>query len=836
VNVYPPRPLIAGRYEVASRPMMGGMGIVYFCVDKQEELPVALKTFRPELMPNRNARDRFLREGTTWIELGSHPHVVRCYQVLTTDVGLETFLVLELVTAEQGKNNASLRSWLIPGQPLPMDQALVFAIQIARGMRFATEKLTGFVHRDLKPENILVGADKLSNWKANRLRVTDFGLAAFLESLDTLPQAAPVEITENKAILHTQLTHGVVGTPLYMAPEQWQHGKVGIYTDVYALGCILIEMLSGNPAAVGKTISELQGMHCEGKLRTLADKVPEQIRKVVRMCSIVDPTARYQLWNDVEIALLDSYEVLTGQKVPDTLSGQQMNRDNRVAVGWSYYSIGHSYVEISKFDLAQRYFERVKSIGQTEDEPVLEAAGLGGKGDVYDLLGQFENAIKCFEQSLVISRTIGDRLGESTSLGYLGKVYRNLGDFQRAIQCFDQSLEIARAIGDVPNQGAALGDLATVYHDMGELHRAIQFCDQALTIAHSIGNLAGESGDLGTLGNIYLKMNEYQRAINSFNESLTISRAIGDQHREGDLLGNLGVAYRHLGELQRALDSFQESLEVARAIGNQQGQSSALNNMGNTYRNLGEVSRAIECLEQSLDISRAINDRASEPRTIFSLALSYAQKSDIARASQLAREAVDLFLALGLREDARHVEDWAAELTKGGEVTSSRQEGQALQMFKAAHQAFRYVRSLDEMRRTAHMYPLMMDPYFMAILEQAVEVSPENRASFGQRVTWLKKIMDEQNPSAAAPARVNVAQAIWDAFNSAGSFEAMQAVVEQYPILIDKGFGFIQAAKENMNQIPPHDRAAVEKRLAWLKQIARKQRPSFFDRLFSKKG
>src|SRR3990172_4677691 len=121
-----PGTLIAGRYEVAGRPLIGGMGIVYLCLDQQTQRPVALKTFRPEYLPDRDTRDRFLREGTMWVDLGDHPHIVRCYTVVQPSASLEVYLVLELVAKEEGRRDASLRSWLTPGKPLPLDQALLF--------------------------------------------------------------------------------------------------------------------------------------------------------------------------------------------------------------------------------------------------------------------------------------------------------------------------------------------------------------------------------------------------------------------------------------------------------------------------------------------------------------------------------------------------------------------------------------------------------------------------------------------------------------------------------------------------------------------------------------
>ena len=223
MNIHPPGTRIAGRYETASRPLMGGMGIVYICNDLQEDRPVALKTFKPEYLPDRAARDRFLREGTAWVDLGAHPHIVRCYDVLYIDP--EVYLVLELVAKEPGREDGSLRSWLTPGIPLPVEQALLFALQIARGMAHATASIPGFVHRDLKPENVLVGADHLSRARVNRVRVTDFGLAAVLQEAsqpvgETAPDDRPGPARD--PLSRTQLTHGIVGTPLYMAPEQWR--------------------------------------------------------------------------------------------------------------------------------------------------------------------------------------------------------------------------------------------------------------------------------------------------------------------------------------------------------------------------------------------------------------------------------------------------------------------------------------------------------------------------------------------------------------------------------------------------------------------------------------
>jgi eukaryotic-like serine/threonine-protein kinase len=154
--------------------------------------------------------------------------------------------VLEQVARPEDKQNASLRLWLIPDQPLPVKQALLFALQIARGMAHAQSVLLDFVHRDLKPENVLVGADTLPGWSVNRLRVTDLGLASVLQEVNSREMTTDPEADNGSAnLLHqAHATRNVVGTPVYMAPEQWTGGELTPATDIYALGLILYERVS----------------------------------------------------------------------------------------------------------------------------------------------------------------------------------------------------------------------------------------------------------------------------------------------------------------------------------------------------------------------------------------------------------------------------------------------------------------------------------------------------------------------------------------------------------------------------------------------------------------
>lgn len=284
-NPKPAKRYIAERYEVVNT-LEGGMGLVYLCRDHFNSELVALKTFKPEFLSHRAARDLFLREGTMWVEIGRHPNVVQAYRVERVGDGSEVYLVLEWIVQPQDKRSPSLRSWLKKGEPLPPEQAILFALHVARGMRFATQKIPGLVHRDLKPENILIGYDGV-------LRVTDFGLASTLSGHSPGSTVGSLDnTTEN--IGRTQLTQGVAGTPLYMAPEQWAHKGLDARADIYALGCILYEMVVGEFAAQGESREDLREIHVDGRIPPLDSALPLPLRQFIERALSVPRERRYR--------------------------------------------------------------------------------------------------------------------------------------------------------------------------------------------------------------------------------------------------------------------------------------------------------------------------------------------------------------------------------------------------------------------------------------------------------------------------------------------------------------------------------------------------------------
>ena len=647
MQIYPPGTRI-GQYETASPPMMGGMGVVYFALDHGNDgHPVALKTFRPELLPDRAARDRFLREGTAWVKLGSHPHIVRCYKVEYIDP--TAFLVLELIAKEQNMPDASLRSWLIPGHLLPLEQALLFALQIARGMQYATEKIPGFVHRDLKPENILVGADKLPGTHINRLRVTDFGLVKSIVDSGVPETTGNVEELKPNQI---QFTRGV-GTPLYMSPEQWRGESVGVFTDLYAFGCMLYEMLVGNFAAEGETIAELQASHCSGRIRALPMNLSRDLLELVTRCLQPNPSNRYRSWNEI-IEILDGrYRLLNGDSLPRFIAYEEENRNELIHTGLSYITIGYAYKDIGQAQKSIQYYEKAMAIGETENQKELMIITLNHMGQSYKALGDLAQAILCYERALSIINEGSDqdatpiRDAKAAVLNNLGFAYGQLGNAWQGIKCSEEALSFYREVGNRHGEESALSNIGTSYMALGDMKRGIEYLEQALTIDREILDRRGEAEDLGSLGDAYRLIGDYQRALEYYENSLLIRHEIGDYLREGVTLSNLGSVYREMGNLERATEHLERALTIMHEIGNDREAGIILCRLGMIYEEIKDLERAIENFQKAKAIFSKAGDKYWEGLTLGNLGNAYKSSGDITRALEYYEQSLLIGHQLG---------------------------------------------------------------------------------------------------------------------------------------------------------------------------------------------
>jgi len=211
-----------GSYEILSFIAAGGMGEVYRARDSQLGREVAIKVLPAEFTQDPERLARFQREAKLLAAL-NHPNIAAIYGLEESD-GIR-FIVLELVDGQ------TLAERLAKG-PRPIEEALEICYQVAEGLEAAHEK--GIVHRDLKPANVKITPE-------GKVKILDFGLAKAFEG-----ETPVADISQSPTLTEEMTKSGVIlGTAAYMSPEQARGKQVDRRADVWALGCLLFELLTG---------------------------------------------------------------------------------------------------------------------------------------------------------------------------------------------------------------------------------------------------------------------------------------------------------------------------------------------------------------------------------------------------------------------------------------------------------------------------------------------------------------------------------------------------------------------------------------------------------------
>ena len=258
-------------FEILGLLGRGGMGAVYLAHDTSLDRKVALKVLAPEVGVDADVVARFVREARAQARL-RHPNVTQIHYI-GEDRGLH-FFAMELVEGPSPSRRVD------NGERVPWAEALEIAIGAAEGFKAAS--LEGFVHRDVKPSNLLVD-------ERGRVQIADFGLVKNVKG-DT-------ELTQQGVI---------VGSPLYMAPEQGRAEEVDHRSDIYSLGCTLYHLITGQPPFSSPSAVAVLSMHVTDRatrIRALVPEAPESIERLVARMMAKDPSERFASYDDLLTAM-----------------------------------------------------------------------------------------------------------------------------------------------------------------------------------------------------------------------------------------------------------------------------------------------------------------------------------------------------------------------------------------------------------------------------------------------------------------------------------------------------------------------------------------------------
>lgn len=279
-------------YRIVEKLGGGGMGEVYKAEDTKLKRPVALKFLKQEYTEDDDSRRRFIREARSASAL-DHNNICTIHQIEETEDG-QYFIVMALCEGQTLKEK-------IARGPLPLDETLEIAVQVAEGLRTAHEK--GIFHRDIKPANIIIS-------ERGEVKIVDFGLAKLAGSL---------KITS---------TGTTMGTLAYMPPEQFSGEEVDHRADIWSLGIILHEMITGKLPFKGDHMASMVNsiLHSEpSPISRARSGVPADLEGIIHKCLEKDPSARYRTTED----LLSELKAEKLRITSDTLTLSKIERLQR---------------------------------------------------------------------------------------------------------------------------------------------------------------------------------------------------------------------------------------------------------------------------------------------------------------------------------------------------------------------------------------------------------------------------------------------------------------------------------------------------------------------------
>lgn len=604
----------------------GGMGEVYEGFDQKLHRRVAIKTIRAEHRLSQSARARFLQEARL-LSAQDHPNICRIYDYI--EEADSDLLVLELIEGET-------LSQAIADATLTRRSKLGIALQIAEALAAAHHG--GVIHRDLKPDNVMVTAleAELS------VKVLDFGLAGSAgsgpESDEGEPDSAAVGETVGQALRQAELTQrGVVmGTLLYMSPEQARGELLTPASDMYSFGLVLQELFTGQKAYGAADREQIWGLAKRGE-SAAPRGLPADLTDLIQRLKRPQPAERLTALSTAQAVrrIIDKPKriarnaiaaaVLLAAAIGVSKYGVDLARERTAAelarqqaeevVEFLSEMLGavNPTQELDARDITVRQVldqASTRMDREFEEQPLVRARLRHTMGVAYQELGFYDQAGPLLEQSLEARRALlEDRHPDvTTSLAALARLRAKTGDYDKALELYE-AVVAARERESPPTPLAvahALNGLAGQLLLSGDYPRSRSLYERSLALYEH--ELPPDDPDISTvlnnLAGLSLRMRQPEVAIPLIERALSAQeRTLGSDHLlVADNLNALGIANGQLGNHESAQQYFERALAIReRALGPDHDLvSSTVTNLAIGYRATGDYQRSRVYYERAL--------------------------------------------------------------------------------------------------------------------------------------------------------------------------------------------------------------------------------------------
>ncbi|MCX6841549.1 MAG: tetratricopeptide repeat protein [candidate division WOR-3 bacterium] len=592
--------VIGQKYEVYGVLGAGGCGIVYLVYDHQTESVYALKTFLDKYLADSQARGRFRKEASVWVDLERHPYLVRAY--LVDEIAGRLFIAVEHIAPdEQGLN--TLEGYL-RRMPPDLAQSLRWAIQCCHGMEYAYSKGIR-CHRDIKPANIMIGQDKA-------VRITDFGLAGVLGPAQAM-SGIRLNIKQGAVGLSGQTMAGTgFGTPTHMPPEQFTDAaSCDERSDIYSFGIVLFQMASSGRlpflVPLPTEVAESESARFWREMHRLHSKAPvpqldSPLLAIIQRCMEKEPGKRYQSFKELRKDLEPLLRRLTGEAISPPELGSLK--------AWEWNNKGSSLLHLRRYEEALRSFDKA-----LETDPS-HAGAWSNRGCNLHSLGKYDEALHCHDKALELdARTARVWHNKGCTLFSLGR-------YEEAIGCYDKALELD------PRNAGAWSSRGNSLHSLGKYDEALHCHDKALEL--DPGYLAAwcnKGSGFGSLG-------RYEQALHCFDKALELDP------QDVEVWNNKGSSFCGLGRWEEAIRCCDKALELDPRY------AAAWYSKGFVLGNLGRYEEELRCYDKTLEL---------DPLYAAAWCNKGVTQEQLGRTQDAVRS-YEQFIALALAQDAKQVE------------------------------------------------------------------------------------------------------------------------------------------------------------------------------------